>query len=304
MKVIRRIDPETVIALDIETVRIKKDWNELPKDYIEAWEYKNKHEGEIPDNEELAKEWEKRSSLYAEFSKVCAVSLTLYYKGQLKVKNYASEDETMLLLSLKTDLDKFHEKGRILCAHAGKYFDYPFLAKRYIINRIAIPELLDSSHLKPWEHTNLDTNDLWKSFGTGPGSSLIALAACLGLPISKVDLVGDEVGKVYYNGEIQRIADYCALDAITCMNVFLVFKGLNHFSFEDVVCVNKGEVIPPLLTGLHEKKKLSELDRTALQHYCKSLGVSEIEKVRDIVHAAIHVNGALDLDTKNFLETL
>jgi hypothetical protein len=41
---------------------------------------------------------------------------------------------------------------------------------------------------------NMDTNELWKSFGTGPGSSLQALCNVLGIPVSKVDLVGDEVG--------------------------------------------------------------------------------------------------------------
>ena len=304
MKVIRRIDVETVIGLDIETVRIRKDWNTLPPDYIKAWEYKNKFEGEIPDDEKLALEWGKVSSLYAEFSKVCAVSLTIYHKGQLRVKNYASEDEVMLLLSLKADLDKFHEKGKILCAHAGKYFDYPFLAKRYIINRIGIPDMLDASHLKPWEQSNLDTNELWKSFGTGPGSSLIALAACLGLPISKVDLAGDEVGKAYYDGEIQRIANYCALDAITCMNVFLVFKGLHHFEFDEVIYVNPDEVISPLLTGIREKKSLSENDKVAISNYCKTFDGKDVERVRDIIHAAVHKDGLLDSDTKAFLETL
>ena len=83
----------------------------------------------------------------------------------------------------------------------------------------------------------MDTNDLWKSFGTGPGSSLQALCTVLNIPISKVDLVGDEVGAAYFKGELTRIADYCSLDTIATFNVFRFFKKESIFSFEEVVYV-------------------------------------------------------------------
>ena len=84
---------------------------------------------------------------------------------------------------------------------------------------------------------NLDTNELWKSFGTGPGSSLQAVCTVLNVPVSKVDLVGDEVGEAYFKGELERIAKYCSLDTIATFNVFRVFKKETIFPFEQVVYV-------------------------------------------------------------------
>lgn len=40
--------------------------------------------------------------------------------------------------------------------------------------------------------------------GTGSGSSLQALCTVLGIPVSKVDLVGDEVGAVYFEGILKE----------------------------------------------------------------------------------------------------
>jgi hypothetical protein len=59
----------------------------------------------------------------------------------------------------------------------------------------------------------------------------------LNIPISKVDLVGDEVGEAYFRGELKRIADYCSLDTIATFNVFRFFKKESIFSFEEVVYV-------------------------------------------------------------------
>lgn len=43
--------------------------------------------------------------------------------------------------------------------------------------------------------------------GTGAGSSFEALCNVLQIPVSKVDLVGDEVGKSFYNKEYAKLDD-------------------------------------------------------------------------------------------------
>jgi len=239
MKAISHIKSSDILTIDIETVRIKERFQDLSEDERKAWGNKLKQEGEIP-LDQLPDKWDKMASLYAEFSKVCAISLTYMKDGVLKCKNYAGTEEKQILNDFFNDLTAFKKKNNSyrLLGHAARYFDIPFLCKRYIINGFNIPEMLDESGSKPWEMKNLDTNELWRSFGTGPGSSLQALCTILEIPISKVDLVGDEVGKAYYNGEIERIAKYCSLDTIATFNVFRVFKKETIFSFEEVVYVN------------------------------------------------------------------
>ena len=80
MKVLSKIDSQYFVAIDIETVRIEEAFENLSEKYQEAWEYKHKQDGVVPDVEELSSLWTKTSSLYAEFSKVCVVSLAFLDK--------------------------------------------------------------------------------------------------------------------------------------------------------------------------------------------------------------------------------
>ncbi len=239
MKSVANINSSDVLTLDIETVRIEKNFSDLSEEFKSAWAYKMKQDGETLEEEELADKWTKMASLYAEFSKVCAISLTYVKDGILKCKNYANVDESIILTSFASDINIFSSKNKNyrFLGHAARYFDFPFLCKRYIINGFDVPPSLDESASKPWEMKNLDTNELWRSFGTGPGSSLQALCTTLGIPISKVDLIGDEVGEAYYRGEIDRIAQYCSLDTIATFNVFRFFKKEPIFQFSDVIYV-------------------------------------------------------------------
>jgi hypothetical protein len=239
MKSIANINSSDLLTIDIEVVRLSETFEKLAEDYRTAWSYKLKHEGEMPSEEELADKWSKMASLYGEFSKVCAISMTYMKDGVLKCKSYFGADEKEILNNFAKDLaafQKFNPNYRLI-GHAAKYYDFPILCKRYIINELDIPHMLDESGAKPWEMKNMDTNELWKSFGTGPGSSLQALCVALGVPVSKVDLVGDEVGEAYFRGELERIAKYCSLDTIATFNVFRKFKKEPIFAFEDVVYV-------------------------------------------------------------------
>lgn len=245
MKLLREIPTRHFVGIDIETVRIVEKYEDLSPEWQSAWEYKNKQSGEVPFFEELADSWEKTASLYAEFSKVCAVSLVFMIgEEKLKFKEFYGENETALLTELRVFLQRMSEssdgKNYRLVGHAAKYFDYPFLCKRYVINSIVIPTMLDTAHLKPWESRNLCTNqDIWKMGGSGAGSSLQALCTTLGIPISKVDLVGDEVGAAYYRGEVERIAKYCTLDTIATFNVIRRIKGERVFEFDEATSVKE-----------------------------------------------------------------
>ena len=82
MKLLRDIPTRHFVAIDIETVRIVEKYEDLSDDWKSAWEYKNKQSGEVPFFEELSDSWEKTASLYAEFSKICAVSVTFLSKNE------------------------------------------------------------------------------------------------------------------------------------------------------------------------------------------------------------------------------
>jgi len=270
MKLLNTIPTNRVVGIDIETVRLEQGFDNLSEEYKSAWEYKNKQDGEIPNYDDLSDFWEKRSSLYAEFSKVCAVSLTyLDNYGGLICKEFYGCNEEVLLSSLGVVLNNMVTASSEyrLAGHASKFFDYPFLCKRFVINNLDIPTVLDSLHLKPWEQKNLCTNELWRMGGTGAGSSLQALCTTLKIPISKVDLVGDEVGIAFYNKEYERIGRYCSYDTIATFNVIRRLKKESIFDFDNVKYItsyndsmNIVEVVvkTPLLERIYSEKSISD----------------------------------------------
>ena len=266
MKLLKSIPSNLIVAIDIETVRYTENFGDLSERFQDAFGYKNKQDGEVPNYEDLSVLWEKTSSLYAEFSKVCAVSIcyTNVDGNKLFCEEFYGEDEETILADLAEVLKKIRSKNinYRLVGHAAKFFDYPFLCKRYVINGIDIPDILDTAHLKPWEQSNLCTNEIWKMGGTGAGSSLQALCTVLDIPISKVDLVGDEVGKAYFNDELERISRYCSLDTIATFNVIRKLKKESIFQFEDVRYLNKidGEKMQkvPCLVELYNTKVFSD----------------------------------------------
>lgn len=311
MKAIQFIKSEDVIAIDIETVRIEQNYFDLPERWQSAWEYKNKQLGKIPTQEELAVLWEETASLYPEFAKVCAVSLVFFSKGDLKCKSFASIHEPTLLKALAETLVKFRQASNNfrLIGHAAKFFDYPFLCKRMMINGIPLPAILDESDCKPWEMKLLCTNELWKSFGTtgSAGSSLQALCTVFDIPVSKVDLVGDEVGAAYFRGEIARIGSYCNLDTIATYNLLRKFKGESIFEFDEVIYVNEGEVMEavPFLVQIRNQREISKEQGEKILSICKDLTASEISNLKMILSAAIlDDQGEPNESSQEFINTL
>lgn len=280
MKVLQNIKSDLIVSIDIETVRIAEDYKELTEDFRDAWKYKNKQDGIIPTEEVLSESWKRLASLYAEFSKICAVSLSyLDPQGKLVCKEYYGDNEKAILEALSITLNNMqaHNSQYRLIGHASKYFDYPYTSKRYIINELAIPNCLDSTNLKPWEGMNLCTNDLWKCGGTGAGSSLQALCTVLKVPISKLDLVGDEVGSVFYKKEFERIGRYCSLDSIATFNVFRKFKQESIFEFAQVQYITAYS--EEIKTEKEEVEEISLLQRLNVNKNVYTAELLEVKKL-------------------------
>ncbi len=171
-----------------------------------------------------------RAGIYAEFAKVVCVSVG-FFKDEgdsrtFRIKSFSDDDEREVLLELAEVLRRyFHSSGGLLCAHNGKEFDFPFLARRYIVNQLRMPRVLDLAGKKPWEVSHLDTMDLWKFGDYKHYSSVALLTYALGLPSPKDDISGADVAKVYYEEKgLERITRYCEKDVIAIARILLRFK--------------------------------------------------------------------------------
>ena len=121
---------------------------------------------------------------------------------------------------------QFNKKHHQLCAHNGKEFDFPFIARRTLINGLKLPKLLDIAGKKPWETNHLDTMDLWKFGDYKHYTSIKLLAALFDIPTPKDDIDGSQVAKVYWEEkDLERIKIYCQKDTLTVAQLLLKYKG-------------------------------------------------------------------------------
>ncbi|MDN3620975.1 3'-5' exonuclease [Polaribacter undariae] len=234
------INLNDVLFLDIETVPEYEDWGQLAKEiqalYNKKTEYQRKEDV-------TAEEFYERAGIWAEFGKIVCISVgylaDVENKKQLRLTSFFGDDEHQLLTEFKALLNlHFNKKTNVLCAHNGKEFDFPFIARRMILNQISLPNKLNLFGKKPWEVPHLDTLELWKFGDYKHYTSLKLLTSILGIPSPKDDIDGSEVAKVYYQEkDIQRIVTYCEKDTVAVAQVLLRFNNQELLSAEDIVSV-------------------------------------------------------------------
>src|SRR6185369_17384068 len=190
---LENINPSNILFLDIETVPQHAAFDDAPKIIRDLWEKKSRFL--IKDQAETPDSIYRQAGIYAEFGKVICISCG-YFSAEKKfrIKSYYGDDEKKLLYEFADALNKFFIRNdKLLCAHNGKEFDFPFLSRRMIVNGIKLPAVLDNSGKKPWEVNHLDTMELWKFGDYKSYTSLLLLATILGIPTPKDDIDGSMV---------------------------------------------------------------------------------------------------------------
>jgi 3'-5' exonuclease len=219
---------EEILFIDIETVPLFQSFKKLDPTGKSLW--KKKAEQRYPD---LASEqaYEQKAGIHAEFSQVIIAGCGFFHKvdNQLifRVKTFYAQDEKELLSEFIQLIDHTkRKKFRVLCAHNGKEFDFPFLCRRMLVNGLTIPPVLDLAGKKPWEVMHLDTLELWKFGDRKHYTSLELMAYALGIPTSKDAFNGSMVHEAYKkSGITSELLDYCSNDVILLAQVFLRLRN-------------------------------------------------------------------------------
>ena len=142
-----------------------------------------------------------------------------------------------MLIAFKNLLEThFNLAAYLLCAHNGKEFDFPYIARRMIIHGINLPSKLNLFNKKPWEVPHLDTLHLWRFGDYKNYTSLSLMAHVLGIPIPKNDIDGSQVAAVYYKEKnINRIVTYCEKDVITVAQVVLRLRNEKLLADNEII---------------------------------------------------------------------
>lgn len=219
---------ENILFLDIETVPETENFEDLSLSMQELFAKKTAYQRR---DEQTAEEFYDRAGIWAEFGKIVCISVG-YFKSavtprKFRVTSFYNDDETVLLQEFKDLLDThYHDKEHQLCGHNGKEFDFPFIARRMIINGVGLPDKLNMFGKKPWEVPHIDTLEYWKFGDYKHYTSLKLLTEILDIPSPKDDIDGSQVGEVYYKEKnLERIKIYCEKDTITVAQLLLRFNN-------------------------------------------------------------------------------
>lgn len=237
---LNNVASEKIMYIDIETVPQYPTFDKLDDTMKELWTKKSSNtskEDVLPDEDYV------RAGIYSEFGKIVCISAGIIKPENgdrtLRVKSFFGHDEKKLLQEFSAALASFTvHPGTNICGHNVKEFDFPYIARRLIINGLPLPDILDVAGKKPWEVKFIDTLDLWKFGDYKHYTSLKLLTHIMGIPSPKDDIDGSQVASVYYEeDDVERIARYCEKDVLATTQLFLRLKGEPLLKPENVVSV-------------------------------------------------------------------
>ena len=215
--------------MDIETVPCSPSYENLDITFQTLWSEKTawqRKEEYTP-----AEFYKLKAGVMAEFAKIICISVGYLFaeknENHFRIKSFYGDNEKQIITNFNELLNsQFNKKQHQLCAHNGKEFDFPFIARRTLINGLKIPALLDIAGKKPWDVNHLDTMELWKFGDYKHYTSIKLLAALFNIQTPKDDIDGSQVSDVYWNDkDIERIKKYCQKDTLTVAQIFLKYKG-------------------------------------------------------------------------------
>lgn len=227
-----------ILFFDTEFVGIKKNFGHLPKAaqqaIIHKWE-------SMPDYQEFikkktntpAKYWQTHAGL-TDFKKLVCTSVGfINSEDEFETRSLVLDDKTTPKDNLNKIANTFSwTRFKSICAHYVQA-DLRAIAQECIQHQKPLPSrIMVALNVKPWDFnkkngTTFCTNMLANTF-YGRFTRLTDLCAILGVDTPKDDIDGSEVHKLYYKGEIDRIATYCEKDVRATFKCFIkLFSYIN-----------------------------------------------------------------------------
>ncbi|MDC9721622.1 MAG: 3'-5' exonuclease [Urechidicola sp.] len=235
-----KIDFKKILFLDIETVPEVENYQDLSETKQELFSLKTQYQRK---EDFTPEEFYNRAGIWAEFGKIICISVGFFSDFDsdrvFRVKSFYGDDEHQLLEEFNDLLNNhFNLSNNLLCAHNGKEFDFPYIARRMIIHQIDLPKSLNLFGKKPWEIPHLDTMELWKFGDYKHYTSLKLMTHILGIPSPKDDIDGSQVADVYYKEKnLERIVSYCEKDTIAVVQLLLRLYNFDLLNDDEVVKV-------------------------------------------------------------------
>jgi hypothetical protein len=208
-------------SVDRETEEILKRKAAESGEYFTGFKLKDKESCFYP--EEI---FIKYAPLYAEFSQILCISVGVFTENLDRTIATISNDtqdaagETQLLKELSYWLSD--KTTMVPGGYNIKGFDIPYIIKRCLIQRLAIPKHFQVRGKKPWEVNFLDLMEDWKSLGW-EAVSLDQVCMALGITSPKDKFQNYEMNTLLDEGKItiKDVIEYCEKDVQAVMKALV-----------------------------------------------------------------------------------
>jgi len=239
---LKEIPISNVLFVDIETVPLYPSYIEVPRVERDLW---NKKSARLATKHTPPSELYKKAGIFAEFGKVICISVAYMPRSKksqtVRVRSFYGHDEKEILAGFSALIEAhFNSPKTYVCAHNGNEFDFPFIARRMLINGMNVPLALDTRGKKPWEIHHIDTLDLWRFGDYKNYTSLSLLTHVFNIPTPKDDIDGSMVCDIYWKDKnLSRIVEYCQKDVIAVLQLFRKYRGQEIIPEHDIVVVSE-----------------------------------------------------------------
>ena len=178
------------------------------------------------------------------FHQVVAISAVMAndYGVFQKVSTIQGESEKEMIENFLNFIDKHNPK---LVSFNGRNFDIPMLMVRAMKYNLSCPAFYEKENKmlnkSKWDNYryrftdkfHVDLMDHISEFGAVRGLKLDLLCTMMGIP-GKFDVSGDQVFSLYYDGEVEKIKEYCESDVLNTYWLYLKYELLKgNILFED-----------------------------------------------------------------------
>ena len=140
---------EEMLFLSIVTVSKYKNYNSLDTVDKKLWDNKAKFYMRL--GEYSMDEIYHLSAFYPEFGRIASISIAKYDDNELSIRSFTDYDEKIILNGFLRVFNHPKLKNNKVLTWNGYHYEYPFLAKRLLINGFKIPPDLNLFGLKDWK---------------------------------------------------------------------------------------------------------------------------------------------------------
>jgi len=123
-----------ILFLDIETVPQYEEFKDVPSDLQELYAKKTQYQRK---EEYTPEQFYERAGIWAEFGKIVCISVGYFVVNksnrEFRITSFKGKEKILLEEFKKLLENHFSKPKYVLCAHNGKEFDFPYIARRIFI---------------------------------------------------------------------------------------------------------------------------------------------------------------------------